>query len=614
MFKLIIQDDEGKTTVVPLIRDEITIGRKEGNTIRLTERNVSRKHARLVKASGSVLIEDLDSYNGIRVNGTRIQGRVPVAETDRIQIGDYLLELKVDRAAAGTNGAAGGFEEQRTVPIERAEAGAPTIPMSGASALTVPTGPPSNMPTPPALPKASEPSLPPVALPDDPTKPTTVRGPEAVAALVTPPVAPAAEPIARMVCLSNNFAGKEWTLDKPAMVIGRTDDNDVVVNHRSISRHHAKIVREHGRFAIVDLQSSNGVRVNGEEYGKVELRRGDLVDLGHVRLRFVEPGEDFVFARDGTVVDLAAESGKKTRLSVYIALAAVVLGGVAVVLFMGQRNDPSDPSPIAATAPDAPPPVVVPTGPADADTQVAVPTPPDNPPAPTVEVAEKLGVAKKAIDGEDWSGALAAADATLRLEPSNEEAKRIAEQARKESAAQTTYDDLRAALKARKTEDAARLFAKLPADSVYRVKAEGQLEALVRSVAEIAPAREDAIAAIARRCVAARPKEPTPREPAPPKDPTPKEPTPREPADPARVEAVYSEAKQAWINGQLGVAIKKADEALAMDPGHQGAALVGGVAACKMKKVDLAKRYAAKLQGARKTQLKQTCQQEGVDL
>ena len=37
MFKLTIEDDEGKTTVVPLARDEITIGRLEGNTIRLTE-------------------------------------------------------------------------------------------------------------------------------------------------------------------------------------------------------------------------------------------------------------------------------------------------------------------------------------------------------------------------------------------------------------------------------------------------------------------------------------------------------------------------------------------------------------------------------------------------
>src|SRR3954465_14757219 len=98
MYKLIIEDDEGKTTVVPLIRDEITIGRKEGNTIRLTERNVSRRHARILKQNGHIYVEAFDSYNGIRVNGSRIQGRVAVNEADRIQIGDYLLELKLERA------------------------------------------------------------------------------------------------------------------------------------------------------------------------------------------------------------------------------------------------------------------------------------------------------------------------------------------------------------------------------------------------------------------------------------------------------------------------------------------------------------------------------------
>ena len=58
VFKLSIEDDEGKTTVVPLARDEMTVGRMEGNTIRLTERNVSRRHARLSRQNGALFIED----------------------------------------------------------------------------------------------------------------------------------------------------------------------------------------------------------------------------------------------------------------------------------------------------------------------------------------------------------------------------------------------------------------------------------------------------------------------------------------------------------------------------------------------------------------------------
>src|SRR5262249_46568732 len=120
MYKLIIEDDEGKTTVVPLIRDEITIGRKEGNTIRLTERNVSRKHAKLLKQNGAVYIEDLTSYNGIRVNGDRISGRSVVNEGDRVQIGDYQLALKRDRAIHPDSGAiTTEVRDDRTTPYQK---------------------------------------------------------------------------------------------------------------------------------------------------------------------------------------------------------------------------------------------------------------------------------------------------------------------------------------------------------------------------------------------------------------------------------------------------------------------------------------------------------------
>jgi pSer/pThr/pTyr-binding forkhead associated (FHA) protein len=93
-MNLIIEDDEGRKTVVPVARDEITIGRQEGNTVRLMERNVSRRHARLRKDQRGLLIEDLGSFNGVRVNGEKIRAPTPIGEGDRIEIGDYDLGIE----------------------------------------------------------------------------------------------------------------------------------------------------------------------------------------------------------------------------------------------------------------------------------------------------------------------------------------------------------------------------------------------------------------------------------------------------------------------------------------------------------------------------------------
>ncbi|HZI08024.1 MAG TPA: FHA domain-containing protein, partial [Archangium sp.] len=117
MLKLIIEDDEGRKTVVPFVRDEITIGRQEGNTIRLTERNVSRRHARLVRQNGHVLVEDLGSYNGVRINGERIQGQTEIRDGDLIQIGDYDLAVQKEAAA----------QAQAQTQAPQSQVGAPTI-------------------------------------------------------------------------------------------------------------------------------------------------------------------------------------------------------------------------------------------------------------------------------------------------------------------------------------------------------------------------------------------------------------------------------------------------------------------------------------------------------
>jgi pSer/pThr/pTyr-binding forkhead associated (FHA) protein len=328
-FKLVIQDDEGKTTVVPLKRDEITIGRKEGNTIRLTERNVSRRHARILhnNHNGEVHIEDLGSYNGIRVNNARIAERVSLRVSDQVQIGDYKLYLKPEVET----------DDARTVPLERVEGQHPvealgTLPPGSTAPMTAVPATPS----PAVAPMIGAPNRTMVALSD--TDPTVRGVGPATAAAVAALTAQGG--YGKLVVLSSNFAGKEFELSRPQMIIGRTDENDIVINHRSISRNHAKLVREPetSRYTISDLQSSNGVRVNGQDYGKVELRRGDVVDLGHVRLRFVEAGEDFVFARDAVITDVP-EAGTKRGMLVAILAAVVVVVAVVVLYTMRSSSE-----------------------------------------------------------------------------------------------------------------------------------------------------------------------------------------------------------------------------------------------------------------------------------
>src|SRR3954462_8535691 len=103
MVRLVISDNEGSTTVVPLLRDEITIGRKEGNTIRLTERNISRSHAHLVRSNGVYKLRDLDSYNGVLINGQRVKGESDVSTGDQIQIGDYTILVEEESAKTAAN-------------------------------------------------------------------------------------------------------------------------------------------------------------------------------------------------------------------------------------------------------------------------------------------------------------------------------------------------------------------------------------------------------------------------------------------------------------------------------------------------------------------------------
>jgi pSer/pThr/pTyr-binding forkhead associated (FHA) protein len=94
MWKLCVVDDESNRTVVKLVRGDYSVGRAEDSTIRLTERNISRSHARVFRdEDDDWQIEDKGSYTGSFVNGERVTGRRALKHGDTIQLGDYRLEL-----------------------------------------------------------------------------------------------------------------------------------------------------------------------------------------------------------------------------------------------------------------------------------------------------------------------------------------------------------------------------------------------------------------------------------------------------------------------------------------------------------------------------------------
>ena len=69
------------------------------------------------------------------------------------------------------------------------------------------------------------------------------------------------------------------------LLVGRTPDNDLSIDHPLVSRHHARIERSGARWTVTDLSSTNGTYVNGQRIqAPVSLAIGDSVDLGGSRL------------------------------------------------------------------------------------------------------------------------------------------------------------------------------------------------------------------------------------------------------------------------------------------------------------------------------------------
>lgn len=272
----------------------ITVGRKEDNDFVIPLPNVSSYHAVLEYQAGSVALEDLNSTNGVFVNGKKLTERVTVECGDRIAFGsiDYLMECEQE----------GAGEKPAAQPEQSVE---------GTVMLDV-----TEVPDIPLLQEAQKPGE---ISPSDPgsAKKTILFGMKNV--LITP----------RLVLLDTDLnPTEEFSLDKAEMLVGRESDSDIQIDDASISRIHARFIRKSDKaFSVEDENSTNGLFVKDKQVTRYTLRHGDLLRFGDVSAVYLAPGKLFSFEdlKEGKGSTGGLDSKKKLLIGV---------GGVLVFLLI----------------------------------------------------------------------------------------------------------------------------------------------------------------------------------------------------------------------------------------------------------------------------------------
>jgi ABC-type multidrug transport system ATPase subunit/pSer/pThr/pTyr-binding forkhead associated (FHA) protein len=321
-----VQLARGGTDEHPLTCSEINLGRAPDNDVILDDPQVSGHHARLnFTDSSTATLMDLGSLNGISINGQRIPPRTPVALNpgDAFQIDEFtfrlrppdpgalppvgshvkisstpvpglavyvegkLLKLPFDKAALSLGRAPdndlvipSGYVSRQHARIERQGSQYVIIDSGGRNGLTI-----------------SGARVLRHVLSDGDV--ITIGGRElSLQFRDSLGFVSVGGKVAAPKPMAVNLKGRD------TISIGRAGDNQIVLDHPQVSRHHALIERRGARYRLRDLKSSNGVFVNGKRIEKEAwLNEGDEIRIGSVKLILREDGIQ-QFTEEGLRLDV----------------------------------------------------------------------------------------------------------------------------------------------------------------------------------------------------------------------------------------------------------------------------------------------------------------------
>jgi len=220
----------------------LVFGRDASCDVVVPGKDVSRRHAEIMQTPKGYLIVD-SSTNGTSVNDVRVEGQRLLARADVITIGEEKFRFYADTAAP---------------PPENPQPG----PAASAPSAVSPAPPPKG----------------------ERLRETVHRVPAAPR--------PTGAPLASFLVRGGALKGQRLAVKTPVVNIGRADYNDLVLPDESVSTTHAKLQRREGVWVLVDLDSTNGTFIDGDQIkGEAPLAPGVTVRFGDVSLMF-EPTDD----------------------------------------------------------------------------------------------------------------------------------------------------------------------------------------------------------------------------------------------------------------------------------------------------------------------------------
>lgn len=233
------QSAAGQTGDVSYELDQgrIAIGRGPGADVRLPHLSVSEAHAILEQQGGHYTLRDEGSSNGTRVNGVALVPLRPraLAEGDQIEIGEFTLSFSTGPLLGQPVG------PERTASLAR-------------RMLREMLGQQHAASSPPFLRIAEGPDLGTlVNLADPPSK----------------------------------------------LLIGRGEEAGLTLDDPDVSRLHLEIARDTDGATVRDLESKNGLEINGKRLRERRLRHGDTIRLGATLLVFQDPSEEALRGLEG---------------------------------------------------------------------------------------------------------------------------------------------------------------------------------------------------------------------------------------------------------------------------------------------------------------------------